>query len=113
VSYRVVVTRMAREEIADAVRWIDERSPNAAIRWLDGIEQAITGLNEFPTRCAIAPETDTIGIEIRHQIYGKRAGRYRILFVVRGDAVHVIHVRHGARDVMQPDDVELPPRDVS
>ncbi|HEV2296691.1 MAG TPA: hypothetical protein VGR35_22810 [Tepidisphaeraceae bacterium] len=57
------------------------------MRWLDGIEQAIAGLNEFPNRCAIAPETDTIGIEIRQQLYGRRAGGYRILFVVRGDVV--------------------------
>lgn len=112
-SFCVVVTRMAREEIADAVRWISERSPDAAIRWLDGIDEAIADLNQFPTRCAIAAETDTIGIEIRQQVYGRRSGRYRILFVVRGDVVHVIHVRHGARDVLQPDDVELPPRDVS
>ncbi len=82
-SFRVVVTRMAREEIADAVHWIDERSPDAAVRWLDGIDQAIAELSEFPTRCAIAPETDAIGIEIRQQLHGRCAGRYRILFVVR------------------------------
>lgn len=104
---------MAREVIADAVRWLSERSPEAAVRWLDGLEQTISGIADFPTRCAIAPETDTIGIEIRQQLYGRRAGRYRILFAVRGEIVHVIHVRHGARDMMQPVDVELPPRDVS
>ena len=112
-SFRVAVARMAREEIADAVRWIGERSPDAALRWLDGLEQTLLGLADFPSRCAIAPETDTIGVEIRQQLYGRRAGRYRILFVIRGEVVHVIHVRHGARHVMQPDDAELPPRDVS
>jgi hypothetical protein len=32
VSFRVVVARMARDEIADALRWISERSPQAALR---------------------------------------------------------------------------------
>ncbi len=66
----------------------------------------------FPP-AAIAPESDITGIEIRQQIHGRRSGRYRVLFVIRDDVVHVIHILDGARDVMQPDDIELPPRDVS
>ena len=30
-------------------------------------------------------------------LYGKRHGKHRILFAIRGDTVHVLTVRHSAR----------------
>jgi plasmid stabilization system protein ParE len=106
VSFTVVITRTAREQIADAANWIFRRSPDAAMKWLDGIEQTIAELSEFPTRCPLAPESDVVGSEIRQQLYGRRQHKYRILFAIRGDKVHVLHVRHGARDFLFPSDFE-------
>jgi plasmid stabilization system protein ParE len=106
VSFAVVIGRTAREEIADAVYWIFQRSPDAAMKWLDGMEQTIAGLAEFPTRCPLAPESDVTGSEIRQQLYGRRQHKYRILFVIRGQTVHVLHVRHGARDFLFPSDFD-------
>jgi plasmid stabilization system protein ParE len=97
---------MAREEIADGAHWIFQRSPEAALKWLDGIERTIAGLAEFPTRCPLAPESDAVGSEIRQQLYGRRQHKYRILFALRGNTVHVLHVRHGARDFLLPSDFE-------
>ena len=108
-TYRVVIHRRAREEIAEAYRWIAERSARAADRWLDGVERAIRSLDQFPRRCGLAPEDGLAGLEVRQQIYGRRGGKYRILFVVRNDVVHVIHVRHGARQPLQLRDLEPPP----
>jgi plasmid stabilization system protein ParE len=39
--------------------------------------------------------------EIRQLLYGN----YRLLFTVRDDAVVILHVRHGAREWMKPEDV--------
>ena len=79
------------------------------MRWLDGIERAIKSLETFPTRCGLAPESEQTAVEVRQQFYGRRANKYRILFVVRGDVVYVIEVRHGARRRLGPRELELPP----
>lgn len=105
-SFTVVISRTARDEIADAAYWIFQRAPDAAMKWLDGMEQTIAELGEFPTRCPLAPESDVVGAEIRQQLYGRRQHKYRILFAVRGGTVHVLHVRHGARDFLFPSDFE-------
>ena len=47
---------------------------------------------------------------MRVLLYGKRQGTYRILFSIRGDAVHVLTVRHAARrsiaEEMEQDEAE-------
>jgi plasmid stabilization system protein ParE len=79
----------------------------AAERWLDGIEDAILSLREFPNRCPLARESREFPEEIRQFLYGRRAGKYRILFVIRNDEVRILHVRHGARRWMRGDQIEL------
>ena len=58
---------------------------------------SLSSLGTQPRRCPLAPEADAFGEEIRQLLYGRRGGRYRILFRVEGDAVLVLYVRHGAR----------------
>jgi len=43
------------------------------------------------------PESVESEQDIRQLVHGRRAGRYRILFVVEAGTVHVLHVRHGAQ----------------
>lgn len=105
-SFTVVVGRAAREEIADVVRWIAERSPAGGLKWLDGLERILDELSKLPTRCPLAPESDAVGADIRQQLYGRRANKYRILFAVRGHVVRMLHVRHAARDFLRPRDFE-------
>jgi hypothetical protein len=73
---------------------------------LEGVEAAILTLGRFPTRCGIAPESREFPEEIRQLLYGRRGGRYRILFVIRGNEVRVLHARHGARKTMTRDEIE-------
>ncbi|NEP79825.1 MAG: type II toxin-antitoxin system RelE/ParE family toxin [Okeania sp. SIO3C4] len=51
-------------------------------------------LEIFPNRCPIAPESADIGREIRQLIYKK----HRILFVVTGQVVQVLRIRHTPQD---------------
>jgi len=108
VIYHVVIHRRAQAGITDAYDWLAERSPEAAERWLSGIERAIASLDTLSARCPIAPESKLVGSEIRCRIYGRRGGRYRILFVIRGDTVHVVEVRHGSRRPLDARDLKLP-----
>jgi hypothetical protein len=61
------------------------------------MEEAIASLANSPERRAFAPETDRSPFEVRQLLDGRRPHAYRILFTIRGDVVHVLHIRHGRR----------------
>jgi plasmid stabilization system protein ParE len=96
-QYRVIVEMAARQDIAQAHLWIAERSPDAAERWFNGLYDTIGSLELFPERCPLAPEGVFLNLQIREIFHGRRQHKYRILFTVVEDVVHVLHVRHGAR----------------
>lgn len=106
-SYRVVVEPRAANDIEAAYHWIAFQAPENAVKWFNGLNDALATLEHFPERCPHAPEDDFYEIEIRQLFYGKRIGRYRILFTIVADIVHILHVRHGARrQLHEQSDVE-------
>jgi plasmid stabilization system protein ParE len=98
VSYRVLIQPTAVDDLDGAFRWISRTSADRAATWLDEIFTAIQTLREFPRRCPRAPEDDAFSEEIRQLLHGD----FRTLFTVDGDAVRVLHVRHGARRPLTP-----------
>jgi plasmid stabilization system protein ParE len=105
-SYRVIVQPPAQADIEAAYLYIRERAPATADRWLDGLEKAIAELDRLPKRCGLARESKEFTEEIRQFLYGRGYWKYRILFVIRGKAVRVLHVRHGAQRAMRADEIE-------
>ena len=101
-KYEVSLAPCVEEDLEEAFRWIAKDSPQNAIRWYNGCLAAVGSLADFPSRCALAPETDAFAIEIRQRLYG----RYRILFTIRKHTVHVLHVRHSARQPVDLSDSE-------
>jgi len=95
--HRIIVELSARQDIAQALLWLAERSPDAAGHWFNGLYDTIGSLELFPERCPLAPESGFFDGEIREIFHGRRQHKYRILFTVGEDEVHVLHVRHGAR----------------
>jgi plasmid stabilization system protein ParE len=102
-KYRVEITSEAEFEIKEAYLWIHRDSPANAARWRKGLLQAVRSLSQQPIRCPLAPESAYFKQEIRQLLYGKRAGVYRVLFVIAGNVVSILHVRHSAREFLQPD----------
>jgi plasmid stabilization system protein ParE len=98
-KYKVRITAQAEAEIEDAYIWIREDSPAHATAWRRGLLASVQKLKTFPQRCAAAPESTAFGQEIRQLLYGA----YRILFVIQKNTVHVLHVRHGARQSLSPE----------
>ena len=78
-SFKVVVEKEAEEDMKNAAQWIAQYSPDKATLWYFDATEAIESLENFPTRCPLAPESDKFGVEIRHLIFGK----YRILIHYR------------------------------
>ncbi len=99
-SFIVVVEKEAEEDLKAAVNWIAQSSRDRAVLWYFDATESIERLENFPARCPLAPESNKFGVEIRHLIFDK----YRILFVIEDETVHVLRVRHQAQDVLSPDD---------
>jgi plasmid stabilization system protein ParE len=95
--WNVFVELPAQQDIAQARSWLAEREPVAADHWFDSIYDTIGSLETFPERCPLAPESKSFNFEIREIFHGRRQHKYRILFTVTENEVHVLHVRHGAR----------------
>jgi plasmid stabilization system protein ParE len=102
-TYQVVVQASAQVEMEGAHEWIAERAPFTADRWYNGLLKAIRSLADNAERCALAPEDEFFPEEIRNLLYGKRHNAYRVIFTIRGDTVHVLHFRRGARLVLKPE----------
>jgi plasmid stabilization system protein ParE len=103
-KYRVIIEAAARQDLEAVVLWIAEHSREAAREWYWRVKEAIGTLRTSPFRCPLAPENAAFEQEIRHLLYGRRRYVYRILFTVRGAKVHVLHIRHGAREPLRPAD---------
>jgi plasmid stabilization system protein ParE len=95
--WNIIVEIPAQQDIADAYLWLAERDPDAATRWFNSIYHTIGSLEMFPERCPLAPESKFFNHEIREIFHGRRQYRYRVLFTVTKNEVHILHVRHGAR----------------
>jgi plasmid stabilization system protein ParE len=101
VKYRIEITDRARADLLSIAAWIAAESSGNALRWLNEIERAIGGLDRLPERCPLALESvEFAGCELRQLVHGN----YRILFIAHEKRVHVLHVRHAAR---QPADREV------
>ncbi len=95
--YQVIILPSAERDIGEAYEWLVEQETEAAIRWYNRLLEVIFSLDTFPEHCPLAPESEFFNREIREIFHGRRQYKYRILFTVTKNAVHVLHVRHGAR----------------
>src|SRR3954470_16794795 len=97
--YRVILQPRAERDLWAIAHWIEEqsKSPAKALRWVRGVRAKIATLKASPQRCPVDPDSAANGEEVRTLLHGKRHSKYRILFAIRGDVVHVLTVRHSAR----------------
>jgi plasmid stabilization system protein ParE len=102
VTYTVHIEPRTHRDVDEEYRWIARYSAERAEAWAHGAFAAIFTLEQFPRRCPLAPENSDVDVEIRHLLYGE----FRILFTVEDEIVHVLHVRHGARRSLTPDELE-------
>jgi plasmid stabilization system protein ParE len=101
-DYEVELSARARRDAEEAYLYIARDWPSRANRWYLGLFDAVESLSRNPERCGLAAESEDLGIQLRQLLYGKRSGKYRILFELRGRIVFVHHIRHCARDWWRP-----------
>ena len=96
-TYEVVVTHSARQDIDGIVDWIvsNDNAANAT-HVLNQIYDRIEVLDDMPTRGSQPRELSALGITKYHEIYFKP---YRIIYQVQTNQVIVHVVSDGRRDM--------------
>lgn len=93
--YTVIFRPEARDEALDAADYIAAHgSPEIALRWYKGLEAVIASLAEMPASHGYAREHGAFPrVELRQVVFKS----HRLIFIIRGEEVHVLHIRHVAR----------------
>lgn len=102
-TYTVVVTSGAKQDLRNAYLWAAERAPHTAALWLHRFEAELQTLAVSPQRFQLAPENALVESEIRPLVFGRRLGAYRALYTIVGDQVQILHVRRASRQWAGPD----------
>ena len=82
------------EEIYDHIALND--APKKAEYVLSRIENTFTSLSEFPERGAYPKELLALGIRAYREVFFKP---YRVIYSIQGDAVFVLLIADGRRDM--------------
>jgi plasmid stabilization system protein ParE len=89
-KYKVILHSDAESDIESSFKWGCRAwgEENAKL-WVQKLRQAIKKqLTSLPLACPLVPESEQLGVSIRHFI----VGRYRVRFTVRGGTVTILHI---------------------
>lgn len=94
--FRVKVEQEAKENLRKHYRRLQERYPGSAYPadWYYGIRAAIEDLSESAEQCGLAYEDRYFAATIRQRLHDS----YKVLFAIRRDRVHVLHIRHQSQN---------------
>jgi toxin ParE1/3/4 len=103
-AYRVKLTPRAQRDLSAVYDWISANSSGAALTWYRGLKEAIGTLRTSPDRCPVTQEDRSL----RYLLYGNKPHIYRAIFRVLENQkqVHVLHIRHAARQAFRRDDLK-------
>jgi toxin ParE1/3/4 len=103
VAFAVKLANRAMRDLAELFDELYAGDSSSALRWYRGLRQPILTLSEHPNRCSRVPEA----ARLRQLLYGRKPHVYRIIFRVmeRQKLVEVLHIRHGARKSILPEEI--------
>src|SRR5271165_3026258 len=95
-KYRVILHRLALEDLESAYERIARNAPVTAAQWLDRFQDALLTLENFPQRQPLARESRKVDVELREFLFGK-SGVFRVVFTIDGDAVRILRIWRSER----------------
>jgi plasmid stabilization system protein ParE len=100
--FQVRIEVEARNNLRSHYQNLRARSPGSdyPVQWYYGIRDAIRKLATSAEQNGPAYEDRFFSEAVRQELHDS----YKILFTIRGDTVHVLHIRHQAQD---PEDLSL------
>jgi plasmid stabilization system protein ParE len=108
-AFRVEISPRAFNDLDEIARYIKQQSSfEQAEEWFNGIVTAIRTLEDMPSRCPVADESEELGQEVRLLLCGKRNRKYKVYCSIRhrtrsAGTIQVLHVRHRARKSLDID----------
>ena len=98
--FSVEVTARASRDLSSLYDQISVASSPQAMKWFNGLEDAILSLESLPRRCPLCMESKKQKRPLRHLLYGNKPDVYRIIFEIneRLRIVNVLSIRRAARD---------------
>lgn len=95
---RLAWTDRALARVRETTRYIAADDPAAALRWADGLFDAVDRLADFPESGHLTPELADRGV--RELVYGA----YRVFYRLDQETVLILTVRH-ASQLIREDEV--------
>jgi len=95
----VVISRRAKADIRVIREYIAARSPQNAETFIAKLEREVLSLSDYGPGVGLAPESAVFDFELRQIVVWP----YRVLFRIHRGRIEVLHVRHGARLPVIPD----------
>ncbi|MGD0293909.1 MAG: type II toxin-antitoxin system RelE/ParE family toxin [Terracidiphilus sp.] len=94
-AYLVKFTPRAERDFAILFEDIHAEDSDAALKWYEGLKEAVLALGRLPNRCPLTRENPNL----RHLLYGHKPHVYRVIYRVleKQMQVNVLYIRHGAR----------------
>ena len=92
---RIVWAPIALDRAEEAARYIACDRPTAAVKWIDGLFEAVAKLKAFPHRGRMVPEVGRP--EIREVLYGQ----YRVIYRLEEKRLFILTVRHQRRQLSE------------
>lgn len=81
--FRVVIQRRAELDVRRTLNWIERRSPQGAVAWLDEYDEAVERMRCNPFACPVLPQSDRLRMRVRFLMFQTRHGlKYSVLFLV-------------------------------
>ena len=96
-SYRVVIQRLAVQDLDTAYQQAAKHAPQTAGRWLTRFEQAIATLSDYPERCPLARENTKTDLELREFLFGRRPNVFRVIYTINHDIVRILRIPRAQR----------------
>jgi plasmid stabilization system protein ParE len=78
-AFHVEISPRAFNDLDEIAVYIQQPSSfEQAEEWFNGIIAAIRTLEQMPSRCRVADESEKLGQEVRLLLHGKRKRKYRV-----------------------------------
>jgi plasmid stabilization system protein ParE len=106
-TYQVELSSRAEADLDRLLTTTGEASPKAYRRLARNFWQAVKRVRTYPLACGLAYEKRYFSEELRHLLFFVNPRRkYRALFFVRGNVVHVLCIRAPGEKPVRPKDIK-------
>ena len=99
-QYSVIVSKSAKSDLREIIKFISKENPMNALKILKKIEDRIISLNHFPERGAYVPELLKYNIKDYRQLI---ESPWKIIYKINGDIVDVLIIidsRRNTQDIL-------------